>query len=391
MGGTSSDISLIVDGQASMANDRRIANERIALPSLDIVTLGAGGGSIARAGGGGLLQVGPESAGAVPGPACYGRGGVEATVTDASMVLGYLDPDNFLGGRTRLDKAAAVAALDRLGGELGIDGVAAALGVHRVVNTQMAEGVRLATVRRGVDPRRFALLAFGGAAGLHGTELARQLNLTRVVVPRIASVLSAWGMLATELRLEVTRTHIGDTSDLDIAAITDLYEAMEKEGRDRLAGWFDGAIHTTRSADMRYGEQIFEIDVPLEDIDFGAPDLLARIKAAFERRHETLYTYSLKDQDPVLINARVATIGELPALPEEPRSPTGPDAPAIGRRRIYLGDWLEAPVYDFDRLSAGQIIEGPALVVSETTNVLLRPGDRATTTPHGWLDIQITA
>ena len=391
MGGTSSDISLIVDGQASMANDRRIANERIALPSLDIVTLGAGGGSIARAGGGGLLQVGPESAGAVPGPACYGRGGVEATVTDASMVLGYLDPDNFLGGRTRLDKAAAVAALDRLGGELGIDGVAAALGVHRVVNTQMAEGVRLATVRRGVDPRRFALLAFGGAAGLPGTELARQLNLTRVVVPRIASVLSAWGMLATELRLEVTRTHIGDTSDLDIAAITDLYEAMEKEGRDRLAGWFDGAIHTPRSADMRYGEQIFEIDVPLEDIDFGAPDLLARIKAAFERRHETLYTYSLKDQDPVLINARVATIGELPALPEEPRSPTGPDAPAIGRRRIYLGDWLEAPVYDFDRLSAGQIIEGPALVVSETTNVLLRPGDRATTTPHGWLDIQITA
>ena len=396
MGGTSSDISLIVDGQASLANDRRIANERIALPSLDIVTLGAGGGSIARVSGGvggskgGLLQVGPESAGAVPGPACYGRGGTEATVTDASMVLGYLDPDNFLGGRTRLDRAAAVAALDRLGRELGIDGVAAALGVHRVVNTQMAEGVRLATVRRGVDPRRFALLAFGGAAGLHGTDLARQLNLTRVVVPRIASVLSAWGMLATELRLEVTRTHIGDTSDLDIAAITDLYEEMEREGRNRLAGWFDGDIHTTRSADMRYGEQIFEIDVPLEDIDFGAPDLLARIKAAFERRHETLYTYSLKDQDPVLINARVATIGELPALPEEPRSPTGPDAPAIGRRRIYLGDWLEAPVYDFDRLSAGQIIEGPALVVSETTNVLLRPGDRATTTPHGWLDIQIT-
>ncbi len=396
MGGTSSDISLIVDGQASLANDRRIANERIALPSLDIVTLGAGGGSIARVSGGvgggkgGLLQVGPESAGAVPGPACYGRSGTEATVTDASMVLGYLDPDNFLGGRTRLDRAAAVAALDRLGGELGIDGVAAALGVHRVVNTQMAEGVRLATVRRGVDPRRFALLAFGGAAGLHGTDLARQLNLTRVVVPRIASVLSAWGMLATELRLEVTRTHIGDTSDLDIAAITDLYEEMEREGRNRLAGWFDGDIHTTRSADMRYGEQIFEIDVPLEDIDFSAPDLLARIKAAFERRHEALYTYSLEHQDPVLINARVATIGELPALPEEPRSSTGPDAPAVGGRRIYLGEWLEAPVYDFDRLAAGQIIEGPAVVVSETTNVLLRPGDRATTTPHGWLDIQIT-
>ena len=390
MGGTSSDISLIVDGQATLANDRRIANERIALPSLDIVTLGAGGGSIARAGGGGLLQVGPESAGAVPGPACYGRGGVAATVTDASMVLGYLDPDNFLGGRTRLDLGAAQDALEKLGAELGIDGVAAALGIHRVVNTQMAEGVRLATVRRGVDPRRFALLAFGGAAGLHATDLARQLNVSRVVVPRIASVLSAWGMLATELRLEVTRTHIGDTSALDVTAINQLYGAMETEGRERLAGWFDGNIRTTRSADMRYGEQIFEIDVPLEEIDFAAPDLLAQIKAAFERRHEALYTYSLEDQDPVLVNARVATIGDLPALPEEPMLAKGDDAPAMGQRRIYLGDWLEAPVYDFDQLKAGQIINGPALVVSETTNVLLRPGDQATTTPHGWLDISIT-
>ncbi|MBT3370124.1 MAG: hydantoinase/oxoprolinase family protein [Rhodospirillaceae bacterium] len=389
MGGTSSDISLIVDGQATLASDRQIANSRIALPSLDIVTLGAGGGSIARVSAGGLLEVGPQSAGAIPGPACYGNGGIEPTVTDASMVLGYLDPDNFLGGRARLDLGAAETALQRLGAALGITGVRAAEGVHRVVNTQMAEGVRLATVRRGVDPRRFALLAFGGAAGLHGTEMARQLNLGRVVVPRIASVLSAWGMLATELRLEVTRTHIGDTSALDVAAINKLYEEMEAEGRQRLSSWFDGAISSVRSADMRYGEQIFEIDVPLEQIDFTAPDLLDQIKAAFERRHEALYTYSLADQDPVLINARVATVGALPALPEEPLAATGAPRPAIGQRRIYLGDWLDAPVYDFDTLTAGQTVPGPALVVSETTNVLLRDGDLATTTPHGWLDIKV--
>ncbi|MBT3331971.1 MAG: hydantoinase/oxoprolinase family protein [Rhodospirillaceae bacterium] len=389
MGGTSTDISLIVDGQATLANDRRIANERIALPSLDIVTLGAGGGSIARVRAGGVLEVGPQSAGAMPGPACYGNGGAEATVTDASMVLGYLDPDNFLGGRAKLDKAAADAALDRLGRELGIDGVRAAEGVHRVVNTQMAEGVRLATVRRGVDPRRFALLAFGGAAGLHGTELARQLNLGRVVVPRIASVLSAWGMLATELRLEITRTHIGDTANLDIAAINKLYAEMEAEGESRLRGWFDGAIHSLRSADMRYGEQIFEIDVPLDQVDFAAPDLLAQIKGAFERRHEALYTYSLEDQDPVLVNARVATIGALPALPEEPLvEASAPIAPS-GQRRIYLDGWLDAPIFDFDRLAAGQSVTGPALIVSETTNVLLRQGDVATTTPLGWLDIQV--
>ena len=164
---------------------------------------------------------------------------------------------------------------------------------------------------------------------------------------------------------------------------------MEAEGKQRLSNWFDGAIHTVRSADMRYGEQIFEIDVPLDDIDFAAPDLLQRIKAAFERRHEALYTYSLADQDPVLINARVATVGSLPALPQEPLTPSGPARPAIGQRRIYLGEWLDAPVYDFDLLAAGQVVTGPALVVSETTNVLLRHGDEATTTPHGWLDIRV--
>jgi len=189
--------------------------------------------------------------------------------------------------------------------------------------------------------------------------------------------------------LEVTRTHIGDTSRLDTAAINALYEDMEAEGRARLRSWFDGAISSVRSADMRYGEQIFEIDVPLEQIDFASPGLLDQIKQAFERRHEALYTYSLKDQDPVLINARVATVGALPALPQEPLVAAGGATPATGHRRIYLGEWLDAPVYDFDRLAAGQVIHGPALVISETTNVLLRHGDQATTTPHGWLDIQV--
>jgi N-methylhydantoinase A len=276
-----------------------------------------------------------------------------------------------------------------LGTPLGVDGVRAAEGVHRVVNTQMAEGIRLATVRRGVDPRRFALLAFGGAAGLHATELARQLNLTRVVVPRVASVLSAWGMLATELRFEVLRTHIGDTSALETQALRELYASMEAEGRRQLASWFEGPIRTRRWADMRYGEQIFEIDVSLDEIDFEAPGLLAAIKAAFERRHEELYTYSLKDQDPVLVNARVAAVGALPALPQEPAAETGEPSPPATSRRIYLGDWLDAPVHEFASLVAGQVIAGPAIVESETTTALLRPGDEATVTAHRWLDVRV--
>ncbi len=232
MGGTSTDISLVVGGEAAIASDRRIGGQRVALQSLDIASIGAGGGSIARVDDSGLLHVGPESAGAQPGPACYGRGGTEATVTDANLVLGFLDPDNFLGGRARLDRRAAEGAVDRVAGRLGVDRMAAAEGIYRVINTHMAEGIRLVSVRRGVDPRRFAILSFGGAAALHVTDVARQLDLERVIVPRLSAVLSAWGMLASNLRCEVARTHIGDASRLDAAAIRD---SLPRDGSRRPA------------------------------------------------------------------------------------------------------------------------------------------------------------
>ena len=392
MGGTSSDVSLIVDGEAMLAVDKAIARERIALPSLDITTLGAGGGSIARVDGGGLLKVGPESAGADPGPACYGRGGRDATVTDASVVLGFLDPDNFLGGTESLDREAAVDALARLGDALGTDPVRAAEGVHRVINTQMAEGIRVATVRRGVDPRRFALLGFGGAAGLQATELARIVHVDRVILPRVASVLSAWGMLGTELRLEAIRSHVGDTGELDLDALRALYDELEREGSARMSGWTDGPVRSRRAAEMRYGEQVYEIDVSLHGVDFDSPALAETLKAAFEARHEELYTYFLADQDPVLINARVTTSGALPTPPVEPAAPAGePPAPPAGAREVWLGEWLEAPVHDFDTLSGGQVVAGPAIIESDTTTVLLRPGDEAITTPERWLDIRLPA
>ena len=231
MGGTSTDISIVRNGERPVSSERAIAGHKIALPSLDIVTLGAGGGSIARVDAAGILRVGPESAGAQPGPACYGRGGTSATVTDANVVLGHLDPDSFLGGRMRLDRAAAEAAIDGLARELGVDRMAAAEGVYRLVNSHMAEGIRLVTVRRGVDPSAFALLSFGGAAGAHVVAIARQLGLKRVVVPRLAPVLSAWGMLATSLRHELVRTHVGDAHGLTPAGLRALFADMEAEGR----------------------------------------------------------------------------------------------------------------------------------------------------------------
>src|SRR5262249_24731974 len=360
---------------------------RVSLPSLDIISLGAGGGSIAWVDKGGILQVGPASAGADPGPACYGRGGAEATVTDANLVLGLLSPANFLGGRTRLYLDAAELAVDRVAEQLGVNRLTAARGIHEMVNINMADGIRLVSVRRGNDPRRFTLLAFGGAAGLHVTDVARRLGISRIVVPRQAAVLSAWGMLATDLRCELVRTHIGDAHGVTAAALRRLFASMEEEGHRRLAEAFEGLVRIDRSMDMRYGEQIFEINVPLDGLDLSSASVMKDVVERFHRRHEELYTYSMRDQEVLVVNARVAVIGALPEMPNEPRLPRRDPAPSARKRRVYLNKWREAPVFDLEKLAPGQTISGPAIVEASTTTVILRATDCATITPLGWIDI----
>jgi len=389
MGGTSTDISMIVNGEPALSSTRGIAGQRVALQSLDIVSIASGGGSIARVDNGGILRVGPESAGAVPGPACYGKGGVEVAVTDASVVLGFLDPNNFLGGRESLDKEAAEVAVDKLASKLSVSRAEAAEGIHRVINTQMAEGIRLVSVRRGVDPRKFALLSFGGAAGIHITEIARQLEVRRVVVPRTAAVLSAWGMLATDLRYEVSRTHIGDAGSLEASSVRQIFHEMEQEGRARLAAAFDGEISIKSSADMRYGEQIYEIDVSLDGVNFDSKDLMKEISDRFHARHNELFTYSLPDQEAVLVNGRLAVIGELPRLPEEPQKTSGTTVGQSKQRHIYLAGWQDVLVFDLESLSPGATVSGPAIIESATTTIVLRKGDEAVITSNLWLDISV--
>jgi N-methylhydantoinase A len=389
MGGTSTDIAVVRDGQPTLSGEKSVAGARIALPSLDIVTLGAGGGSIGKLDRSGLLAVGPESAGAVPGPACYGLGGTGATVTDANLVLGYLDPANFLGGKRTLDLDAATAVVAKLAAELGIGMEQAAAGIHRVVNSRMADGVRVATVRRGVDPRGYTLLAFGGAAGLHITAVAAELGIGRVAVPVAASVLSAWGMLNTDLRVELSRSQ-GQTGSIDTTGLKAAFAAMEAEGRTRLA-WFDGEVALHRSADMRYGEQVFEIPVPLDDLEWDSPALSAILADRFHAAHERLYTYALRDQDAVLVNARLSVIGRLPQVPAVAARAAGMNAEPKAQRLVYLGGWTRVPVFDFLTLAPDQTIPGPAVIESDTTTVLLRPGDRARFDSQGWLDVAIDA
>src|SRR5256884_400564 len=335
MGGTSTDIALLQRGEPALTGEKTVGIAKVALPSLDIHTLGAGGGSIARVDAGGILHVGPESAGADPGPACYGKGGDRATVTDANVVLGFLDPGNFLGGRIALDRRAAEVAVDRVARALGTERLAAAEGIAKVVDTNMAEGIKIVSVRRGVDPRKFTLVAFGGAAGLHVTDVARLLEIRPVVIPNVAAVLSAWGMLATDLRYELVRSHVSEVSRLAPATLRRLFAAMEADGRKRL-GVFDGPVSVRRALDMRYGEQIFEIPVSLDGVNLDAANLLDEIVARFHRRHEELYAYSAPGQEVVVVNARVAVVGELPPLATGPSDRVRRDAPKAARRRAFL-------------------------------------------------------
>ncbi|WP_432825538.1 hydantoinase/oxoprolinase family protein [Dactylosporangium sp. CA-092794] len=388
MGGTSTDIALLQDAEAQLTDQKQVGIAKVSLPTLDIHTLGAGGGSIARVAGR-ILHVGPESAGAAPGPACYGRGGTAATVTDANVVLGFLDPGNFLGGRMKLDVAAAEAAVAAVGRELGTTPIETAEGISRVVNTAMAEGIRIVSVRRGVDPRRFALVSFGGAAGLHVTQVARLLEIERVIVPNVASVLSAWGMLATDLRYEMVRSHVNEASSMTPEALRQVLDRLELEGRTRLNG-FPGEIEVRRALDMRYGEQIYEITVPIDGIDLDAADVVDRIVERFHKRHAELYAYNAPGQEVVVVNARTAVVGKLPELRAEPLRRTAPTPAEPKRRRVYLGEWSEVPVHALDELPPGMRVEGPALLESPTTTVLIRPGERAVVTPHGWLDVDLS-
>ncbi len=388
MGGTSTDIALLQDGEAPLTAEKQVGIAKVSLPTLDIHTLGAGGGSIAHVDSG-ILHVGPESAGALPGPACYGRGGVEATVTDANVVLGLLDPASFAGGDLPLDGAAAETAVGAVGEALGVATVEAAAGIAKVVNTTMAEGIRIVSVRRGVDPRGFTLVAFGGAAGVHVTEVARLLDIKRVVVPNVASVLSAWGMLATDLRYEMVRSHIGDAASTSADGMRRVLRDMEVDGRARLDD-FDGQIEVQRALDMRYGEQIYEITVPINDVDVDGAGFIDEVVARFHKRHQELYAYNAPGQEVVIVNARTAIVGKLPELRAEPLAGGDGDSAEERTRRVYLDGWVNVPVHRMAAVVQGERIAGPALVESATTTVLLRADDSAVVNEQGWLDIRLS-
>jgi N-methylhydantoinase A len=295
-----------------------------------------------------------------------------------------------MGGKRPLDRAASEAAVDRIAAALNLSRLEAAAGIYKIINLKMADGIRLMTLRRGVDPRKFALLSFGGAAGLHAAEVARELEINRVIVPTVASVLSAWGMLTSDLRYELSRTHYGAGSGISAREVRQLFAALEQEAAGRLRSWFNGPVRVERSAEMRYGEQVFEIDVPLGELDLDAADVVEQIEDRFHRRHEDLYTYASRGQEVVFVNARVAAVGKVAQRGEgTPATATTGSCAPRGTRQAWSSGWREVPVYALDDLRPGHSLEGPAIIEAETTTVLVDAGDRVAVNALGWLDMTL--
>jgi len=382
MGGTSFDACLVKGGVPLITTEGEVGGEWLATPKLDIHTIGAGGGSVAWINPGGLLEVGPKSAGADPGPVCYDRGGELPTVTDADLILGYLNPDYFHGGRLKLNVEKARKVLeDKIAKPLKLSVVEAAEGIYRVINSRMSSAVAVVSTRKGFDPREFTLIVAGGAGPIHAAPIAEEMGIPRVIVPRDSSVFCASGMLMCDLKHDYIRTYTRAVEGLDLEPVNRLYSDMIEEGTKLLndEGIPADRIILSYSMDMRYIGQFSEVEVPFE-MDKGRgidAEKLRSIVDSFHQRHDTLYGYSMPGADVEIINLRASAKGltDKPKLRKFPYKGTDPSPALKGKRQAFFeGKFMDTQVYDVERLGYGNSINGPALLEQATTTTLVPPG-----------------
>lgn len=390
MGGTSFDISIIPDGQVNVTQKKIIDGQKYALPTVDVNAVGAGGGSIASIDISGRLQVGPASAGAVPGPACYGLGGVEPTVTDANLVLGYLNPDYFLGGDRPLRKDLAEAAIrQKVAEPLGLSVPEAAAAIHDVVNAKMAGAVDVMFSRRGCDPRDFTLIAAGGAAPVHVARLTREIGMKHFIVPWVAPVFCAFGMMYADLKHNYTRPYTAQTEHADLARLNELYAEMEEEARRTLEreGVSPADVHIERSMDIHYYGQVREQNAAVPDGPVTAATLAETVER-FHDKHRRVIGYSEPGYPTVIVRLHLAGMAKIVPPPPRRIAPgTGDLSRALkGRRAAYFtetGGFVDVPVYAGERFGAGDTISGPCIVEERMTTLVLPPGETVTVDPDG--------
>lgn len=385
MGGTSTDVALITDGVCRSAAEASVHGYPIKAPMLDIHTVGAGGGSIAHVDSGGLLKVGPNSAGADPGPACYGRGNLEPTVTDANMVLGVLNPVALLGGRMPVDADLSHRAVDRVAAKLGIDRLTTALGIISIVTANMARAIRVISVRKGYDPRDYTLMAFGGAGPLHAARLARELEMPRVLVPRNPGILCAMGLLMTDLRADFAASHVLPWDSAALPRIFSLRDGLLARADRWCAeqGVDERVVEVV--ADMRFAGQNHELSITITDAagDGGVLDVGRR---RFIAAHARAYGFAVEDDPIELVTLRARAIGAVPKARVGRADPgrAGAAAARIGERRVSFGGpagFSDCPLYDRDLLRSGNVIAGPAIIEQMDSTTLVPPGMTALVDP----------
>jgi N-methylhydantoinase A len=380
MGGTSFDITLTKDGKTNLNKNIDFLRYRIGVPMIQVETLGAGGGSIGWIDSLGILQVGPQSAGSEPGPACYGQGGTEPTTSDANLVLGYLSPDGLLGGKLPLDMDRARTAIRKVADPLGVSIERAAYGMYTIVNNNMVNGIRRVSVERGYDPRDFVLVGAGGATAAHITALAREMGIDTIVLPRLASGLCAYGQIISDVKYNYMATApLRLDNDAAYGRIDDLFNEIEKQGIAHLKsdGFTDKTISVRRSLDMRYVGQVHEctVDIDMFEIDAGS---ISRVKDAFHKRHAELYTYSEPHNAVEVVNIESTLYGliEKPELSSTEKKGSAEHAIKDHRKAIFdaSGKPTRTPVYDGDKLGTDAAVAGPAIIEEVTTTIVIEPG-----------------
>jgi N-methylhydantoinase A len=391
MGGTSFDVSLVVDGKPDVSTEAELEGFPLLMPVVNIHTVGAGGGSLAYEEGGGL-RVGPQSAGADPGPACYGRGGTEPTVTDANVVLGRVDPSWFAGGQMTLDVDAAKAAVAGLGDTLGLGTLELADGICAVANAKMAQAIRTLTVEKGIAPSDFALVAFGGAGPMHAAFLAAELEIPETIVPRFPGAFSAWGMLETEIRKDFARSFVQTLPTLDSAGLADALEAQEAEAYAALAD--EGIDRATgrveHHVDLRYIGQEYTLTIPVLSADEPRGDTFtADLQARFDTTHAARFGHANPGAPIEFVAARSTGLGDKGRIePTALDSDAGAAYPTERKEVVFGGAPVQATIVRRDDLPVGVSIDGPAVVVESTATTVVPPGQRLTVDPFGALVLQ---
>lgn len=370
MGGTSFDLSLVIDGQPEMTSETVLEGLPLLMSIVSIDTVGAGGGSIAWVEAGGL-RVGPQSAGSYPGPVSYSRGGTEPTVTDANLFLGRLGDDSLLDGKMKLDSEATGKAMTELGSRIGLTDRELAEGILAISNAKMADAMRTITVGQGIDPREFTLVAFGGAGPMHAVELARELDMTNILIPRFPGTFSAWGMLQSDIRHDLMVSHIGLMSAINADELKASFAELEEQGRQKLLeeNVPEEAMAFARSVDLRYQGQEYSINVPIEDDD-SVDDILQRFHALYERR----YGHSQPESETEIISLRLAATGQFEhGSAAEFKAEEGD--PQVGTRDvIFDGATHKTPIIKRARLAPGSPIASPAIVEEESATTVVPPG-----------------